>query len=107
MFSKMKEAGRLAARSNKNSTNPPLETPDCNNYNIAISENSRHGAIGAETARHSKNSIVRFYHSKMDKRPPLRKRGSSLFYKMTAQETYDSLVPRSTSSSRTSERTIS
>ncbi|KAK6342273.1 hypothetical protein TWF730_001749 [Orbilia blumenaviensis] len=42
----------------------------------------------------------------MDKRPPLRKRGSSLFNKMTSQETYESLVPRSTSSSRLSERTI-
>ncbi|KAK6522459.1 hypothetical protein TWF281_003020 [Arthrobotrys megalospora] len=42
----------------------------------------------------------------MDKRPPLRKRGSSLFNKMTSQETYESLVPRSTSSSRLSERTV-
>ncbi|KAK6542253.1 hypothetical protein TWF694_006216 [Orbilia ellipsospora] len=42
----------------------------------------------------------------MDKRPQLRKRGSSLFNRMTSQETYESLVPRSTSSSRLSERTV-
>ncbi|KAK6330560.1 hypothetical protein TWF718_002760 [Orbilia javanica] len=42
----------------------------------------------------------------MDKRPQLRKRGSSLLNKITSQETYESLVPRSTSSSRASERTI-
>ncbi|KAF3926121.1 hypothetical protein ABW21_db0208128 [Orbilia brochopaga] len=107
MLSKIKETGRQVVRSHSVSndsspTNPeprryiykPRLSPDKRRYSVAVTETS--SSSSTPTSSDSK---------KMERsRPPLRKRGSSLFNKMTSPETYDSLVPRSTSSSRLSDR---
>ncbi|KAF3932391.1 hypothetical protein ABW19_dt0205613 [Dactylella cylindrospora] len=125
MLSKIKEAGRRVTRSNSTTSNDSiLENSDATSYNtdsIIISENNnnnnyptpallrRYSISFTHSTHQLQHHLQQEQHkrnSKMDRRPPLRKRGSSLFNKMTAQETYDSIVPRSTSSSRLSERTI-
>ncbi|KAF3287282.1 hypothetical protein TWF970_007012 [Orbilia oligospora] len=105
MLSKIKEAGRQVARSNSVSNDSRPGNLESQYYTSHIADKRRYSAAVTDALRSLQHSPVPSK-AKMDKRPPLRKRGSSLFNKMTSQETYESLVPRSTSSSRLSERTI-
>ncbi|KAJ6263874.1 hypothetical protein Dda_0011 [Drechslerella dactyloides] len=99
MLSKIKETSRRVVRSNSVSDDSSTGNTEPRRYiyNPRISLDKRRNSVAVtETSSISK---------KMERpRPPLRKRGSSLFNKMTSPETYDSLVPRSASSSRLSDR---
>ncbi|EPS39626.1 hypothetical protein H072_6580 [Dactylellina haptotyla CBS 200.50] len=102
MLTKIKEAGRQVARSNSVSNE---SGPEQNTHSLHTTDKRRYTAAFTDITKNFRLPTV-LPDINMDRRPPLRKRGSSLFNKMTSQETYDSLVPRSTSSSRMSERTI-
>ncbi|EWC47697.1 hypothetical protein DRE_02897 [Drechslerella stenobrocha 248] len=106
MFSRLRETGRQIARSNSISNDPSIPTQESHRYQLRLSsEKRRYSVAAADTTPSPQNSSSPGNIKNMDRPgPQLRKRGSSLFNKMTSQETYESLVPRSTSSSRSSER---
>ncbi|KAF3929680.1 hypothetical protein AA313_de0203367 [Arthrobotrys entomopaga] len=105
MLSKIKEASRQVTRSNSVPYDSRSDSLELHGSAATVTSKRRYTTTLSDIARNIRISPIPLEPT-MDKRPQIRKRGSSLFNRMTSQETYDSLVPRSTSSSRLSERTV-